>query len=169
MQPNTMKSAMQNGLILGVIFSINFLLSTSKITTLILLTYIIAIVIVATIYNFTIRYRDNESDGAISYGKAFKYIIYLFFYAALISTVVKYVYFRFINTGYLETMFQETMKMMEMLKFPMNSAEIDQTEKMFNPLSFSLLYIWSDIIMGAVVALIMAAFVKKEKDIFSQQ
>lgn len=164
-----MKSAMQNGLILGVIFSINFLLSTSKITTLILLTYIIAIVIVATIYKFTIRFRDDESNGVITYGKAFKYIIYLFFYAALISTVVKYVYFRFINTAYLETMFQETMKMMEMLKVPMSNAEIDQTEKMFNPLSFSLLYIWSDIIMGALVGLIMAAFVKKEKDIFSQQ
>ena len=58
--------------------------------------------------------------------------------------------------------------MMIALKFPMSSAEIDQTESMFKPLSFSLLYIWSNLIMGTFVALIMAAFIKKDKSIFEE-
>ena len=157
---------MQNGLILGGIFSLNFLLSTSKSSPLIFLTYFIAFFIVTIIYRFSIKFRNVEYEGIITYGRAFTYIILLFFYAALISTVVKYIFFRFVNPGYLETMFQDTMKMMETLKFPMTSAEIDQTESMFKPLSFSLLYIWSDVIMGTFVALIMAAFVKKNKSIF---
>ena len=157
---------MQNGLILGGIFSLNFLLSTSKSSPLIFITYFIAALIVSMLYRFSIKFRDVECEGVITYGRAFSYIILLFFYAALISTVVKYIFFRFINPGYLETMFQDTMKMMETLKFPMTSAEIDQTESMFKPLSFSLLYIWSNIIMGTLVGLIMATFVKKTKSIF---
>lgn len=166
MQPNIMKSAMQNGLIMGLIFSINFLLSTSKVTSLILLTYIIAMLIIVLLYKFSVRFRDVDSGGSITYGRAFTYIILLFFYAALISTVVKYFYFQFINKEYLSSTFQETMKMMETLKFPMKSIEIDQTESMFKPLNFSLLYIWSNVLMGTFVASIMAAFVKKEKSIF---
>jgi len=160
---------MQNGLILGVIFSVNFLISTSKVSALILLTYIIATVIVIAIYKFAIRFRDTECEGAISYGRSFLYIILLFFYASLISTVVKYIYFQFINPSYLESMFQDTMKLMEALKFQLKSDELAQTESMFKPLSFSLLYIWSNVIMGGIVALVMAAFIKKEKNIFNQQ
>jgi hypothetical protein len=168
MQPTIMKSAMQNGLIMGVIFSINFLLSASKILPLVVITYAIAVTIVFLIYRYTIRFRDLECNGEISYGRAFSYIILLFFYAALISTAVKYIFFRFINPGFLDTMFQDTMKMMQVMKMSMNNAEIDQTQKMFTPLSFSMLYIWSNVIMGVIVGLIMAVFVKKDKSIFEE-
>jgi len=159
---------MQNGLIMGVIFSINFLLSASKITTLMLSTYFLAIGIVVILYKVSIRFRDVECQGVISYGKSFLYIILIFFYAALISTVVKYIYLRFINPEYLTTMFQETMKMLDSMKFPMSSAEIDQTENMFKPLDFSLIYIWSNVLIGTFVALIMAAFIKKNKSVFEE-
>jgi len=169
MQPNIMKSAMHNGLILGVIFSINFLFSVSKITALMLFTYAVAVIILIMLYKIAIRFRDIECQGVISYGKAFLYILLIFFYAALISTAVKFIYFRFIDQSYLETTFQETMKMLEAMKFPINSVEIERTENMFKPLNFSLLYIWSNMLIGTFVGLIMAAFIKKEKSIFNQQ
>jgi hypothetical protein len=168
MQPNIMKSAMHNGLILGVIFSINFLLSVSKITALMLLTYAVAAIILVMLYRISVRFRDTECEGVISYGKAFLHIILIFFYAALISTVVKFIYLRFIDPGYLETTFKDTMKALELMKFPMKSIEIEQTESMFKPLNFSLLYIWSNVLIGTFVALIMAAFIKKEKSIFEE-
>jgi len=65
-------------------------------------------------------------------------------------------------------MFQETMKMLDSMKFPMSSAEIDQTENMFKPLDFSLIYIWSNVLIGTFVALIMAAFIKKNKSVFEE-
>lgn len=169
MQPNMMKSAMQNGLILGVIFSINFLFSVSKITAVMLFTYVVAVIILIMLYKIAIRFRDIECQGVISYGKAFLYILLIFFYAALISTAVKFIYLRFIDQTYLETTFQETMKMLEAMKFPMKSVEIERTENMFKPLNFSLLYIWSNMLIGTFVGLIMAAFIKKEKSVFNQQ
>jgi hypothetical protein len=165
MQPNIMKSAMQNGLIMGVIFSINFLLSTQKNSTLIFLTYVIAIIIVTILHKQIIRFRDTECNEIISYGKAFSYIILVFFYAALISTPVKYIYVRYINPDFLITLAQDTMKMFEAFKIPMSNVEIEQSQEIFKPLNFSLLYIWSNIFLGAVTGLIMAAFVKKNKNI----
>jgi hypothetical protein len=163
MQPNTMKSAMQNGLIMGVIFSINFLLSTQKNSTLILLTYVIAIIIVTLLHKQVIKFRDEECNGIISYRKAFSYIILVFFYAALISTPIKYIYVRYISPEFLTVLFQDTIKMFEALKIQMSSSEIEQSELIFKPLNFTLLYIWSNIILGTFTGLIMAIFVKKNK------
>jgi len=93
MQPSISKSAMFNGLIMGVIFSINFLLSVSKITSLVLLTNVIAVLIVVGIYRQSIKFRDTECEGFITYWKSFSLILLTFFYAALISSVIKYIYF----------------------------------------------------------------------------
>ncbi len=169
MKQNIVKSAMHGGLILGGLFSLNFILSVTKITALALLTYAIAAYIVVLMYKLSVRFRDNECEGSISYGKALLYILLTFFYAALISTVVKFVYFQFINTAFLENMFQETMKTMQMMKFPMNDASVSQVQSMFKPASFSMVYVITNLIMGLVVGVIMAAFVKKDKDLFSQQ
>lgn len=169
MQRNITKSAMHSGLIMGGLFSINFLLSITKSTPLILLSYALAAIIVVTMYRLSIRHRDVDCEGDISYGKAFWYILLTFFYAAIISTVIKYIYFQFINTSYLETMFQESMKMMEKMKFPMDDMTIQQTEKIYKPASFSLIFIFTNVFMGSIVGLIMAAFVKKEKSIFEEK
>ncbi|MFT3751411.1 MAG: DUF4199 domain-containing protein [Paludibacter sp.] len=166
MQPNIMKSAMHNGLILGAIFSVNFLLSVSGISALALLTYAVALIILVMLYKIAIRFRDVDCEGSITYGRAFLYILLIFFYAALISTVVKFIYLRFIDQTYLESIYQETMKVLEAMKFPMNTPEMEQAEKMFKPLNFSLLYIWSNMLLGTFVGLIMAAFIKKEKSLF---
>jgi len=87
-----------------------------------------------------------------------------FFYAALISTVIKFVYFQFINTAFLENMFQETMKTMELMKLPMNDASVSQVESMLKPATFSMIYVFTNLVMGTIVGIIMAAFVKKEKN-----
>lgn len=168
MHRNIIKSAMNSGLIMGGIFSVNFILSVSKITALMLMTYVVAIFIITTMYHMSIRFRDKECEGAITYGKAFLYILFTFFYAALISSIVKYIYFQFINPAYLANMFQESMKMMEKLKFPVTDDSSSQMESMLKPVNYSFLYIWMNIIMGTLVGLIMAAFVKKEKSIFDE-
>lgn len=169
MQQNISKSAMHGGLILGVLFSLNFLLSITKITSLALLTYVIAIFIVIVMYKLSVRFRDKDCEGAITYSRALIYVQFTFFFAALISTIVKFTYFQFINTTYLETMFQETMKAMEMMKFPMDDASVSQVQSMLKPATFSMIYIFTNLFLGTIVGLIMAAFVKKDKDIFSQQ
>ena len=168
MQSNIFKSAMLNGLIMGVLFSINFLLSISKVTFLVLLSYLIISFILVGIYRMSVRFRDVECGGNIKYGKVFSFIVLTFFFAALISSIVKYVYFQFINPTYLDELLNESLKAIQMMKIPIDNASYDQMSKVMKPATFSLQYIWMNVIVGSIVGLIMAAFVKKEKSIFEE-
>lgn len=115
-----------------------------------------------------IRFRDEECKGVISYWKTFSFILLTFFFAAIISSVVKYIYFQYINPAYLESMFQESMKLLEKMKFPMNDASVQQMESILKPASFTLQYIWVNVFAGTVVGLIMSGFIKKEKNLFGE-
>ncbi len=166
MQPTIIKSAMVNGLIMGAMFSINFVISIAKITILGLLSYVIITLILVGIYKMVIRFRDVDCKGEITYWKSFSFILLTFFFAAIISSVVKYIYFQYINPDYLAQMFEESMKLMEKMNFPMNDASVAQMESILKPATFTLQYIWINVFMGSLVAMVMSGFVKKEKDIF---
>jgi hypothetical protein len=161
MQPNIIKSTMLNGLIMGGLFSLNFLFSVSKITFLGILSYFLITIILMGIYKMVIRFRDEECKGEITYWKSFSFILLTFFFAAIISSVVKYIYFQYINPAYLAEMFEESMKMMEKLNFPMNDASVTQMESILKPASFTLQYIWVNVFMGSLVAVVMSGFVRK--------
>jgi len=166
MQPNIIKSTMTNGLILGALFSANFLLSISKSIPLTLLSYGVMIFIIIFAFQSAKRFRDKENDGFISFGKAFSFILLSFFFAALISSIVKYVYFQFINPEYLSLLLNESMKAIEMMKLPVAGDAYDQMESMMKPATFSLQFVWLNVFFGAIIGLIMAPFIKKEKSIF---
>jgi hypothetical protein len=168
MQPNIIKSAMLNGLIMGVLFSINFLCSLSQITAIILLSYILMIYILVAVYRSTVKFRDVECNGVITYSKAFSYVLLTFFFASLISSIAKFVYFQFVNPNYLDTIFQESMKMLQKMKFPIDDESMKQVESMLKPASFSLQFIWINVFIGSLVGLIMAVFIKKDKSVFAE-
>ena len=162
MQPSIMKSARLNGLIMGLLFSINFLLSISKITVLMVFSYFVMSLILVGIYRMAIRFRDVENAGVITFGRVYSFIVLTFFFAALISSAVKYIYFQFINPQYLETLLQESMKVMEALKFPFDKANMEQMQDIMKPATFSLQYIWMNVILGSIVGLVMAPFISKK-------
>lgn len=163
---NPFKHSMTCGLILGIVFSANFFLSVSGNTVLNLLTYLVIALIIYLTYRFTCHYRDNECDGALRYGQGLSYIILLYFFAAIIATVARILFFKFINPDYLEEIFNQTMLMMEQLNIPNLDTTADQIQAMMQPISFSLQYIWMDTLAGLFVGLIVAAFTKKEKSLF---
>ncbi len=47
------------------------------------------------------RYRDIYCEGAISFAKAFFFTILMYLFASLLTAVAHYIYFRFIDNGYL--------------------------------------------------------------------
>lgn len=166
MQPNIIKSTMTNGLILGALFSANFLLSISKSIPLTLLSYGIMIFILVFTFQSAKRFRDKENEGFASFGKIFSFILLSFFFAALISSIVKYVYFQFINPEYLSVLLNESMKAIEMMKLPVSGDAYDQMERIMKPATFSLQFVWMNVFFGAITGLLMAPFIKKDKSIF---
>lgn len=168
-QPTLFKSAMRYGIPMGVIFSINFILTTFKSPIVNLLTYFVMFVCIYLTYRITCKYRDEYNNRELSYGKGWTFITLLYFFAGIISSVVKYIYFQFINPEYLSELFNQTLLILE--EFPVNKQELDiseNIESLLSPVNYSLQYLWINTMLGALLGLIMAVFTKKEKSIFEE-
>lgn len=167
MQLQVLKAAMRSGLILGVLFSVNFLLSASQNSVLNFLTYFVVVAIVVVTYRLTIQFREGACLGYISYGRSFLFILMSFFYAALISSLVKFIYFQ-INPAYLSNLYNEMMLLVESLNLPVEQEMEEALSQVLRPASFAIQYIWANMLLGVFVALIMSAFTRKEKSIFEE-
>ena len=167
MQQNIFRSSMLNGLIMGGLFSVNFLFSAMTNPVLSLLSNLIIIYILIYTYKSTVKYRDHENEGSITYGKAFSFITLSYFFAGVISGIVKYIYFQFIKPDYLMAALDQSLVMMEKMNFPVSDQQVELMESMMKPATYALEVIWLNIFVGMIVGLIMAAFIKKEKDIFA--
>ena len=161
MQPNIIKPAMSNGLIMGVLFSINFILSIQRNYIFVFLSYFVMSSIVVGMYRITIRFRESECEGVMSYRKAFLFILYTFFFAALVSSVVKFIYFQFISPDYLENMMRDSLKVLSDMNLKMDNESIEQMQTNLKPATFALQYIWVNVFIGSMVAFVMAFFIKK--------
>ena len=169
MQSNIAKSAMSYGLILGALFSVNFLLSVPNSSLLGLLSWLVTAAILVATYKMAIRYRDNNCEGFISYGKAFSLIVFMFFFAAIISAFVKFIYLQFINTYFLERQLEQVMLVLETMSFPITDEIYKTMSAMLTPIFFTITSIFTNMFLSVFAGLIIAAFVKKEKGLFDDK
>ena len=160
------KSAMQNGLIIGLFLSLKFIFSTQNSGLLSFLSFMISISIVVLLYILAVKFRDKELDETISYGHAFSTIFQNYLYGSIILWLVMLVYISYINPSFLEIYKEQTLKMYHDLKIQMNDSTYKAMETFFKPSSFIALDMFASAITGAFWALILAAFVKKEKSLF---
>lgn len=166
MKPEALKHAMYFGLMLGLVFALNFFLSTLNNGWFAALQWVITLTIPYLVYRLTVDCRNRVSGGAISYGAALWYGIQLFFYAALISAVFKFIYIKFLNLDYLPYLVNESLVLLD--KFNLLSGDFDeeQVRQLYTPLYVTMQSIWSNVFVGVFVSLVTAAFAKKDKSIF---
>lgn len=174
MQSNDIKPAMQYGLITGVLFSLNFLLSVAGNPYAGALSNVISILIPIVVYQLTVRFRTTECDGILSYYGAFRFILRLFIYGSLISAMTKYIYLKFINPECSDMLYEHSMQLFtQIMKTPVGKEEQEALKEMYSPVNYTLVLSIGDYIAGVIVALIMAFFIKRDtntgnKNQFSQ-
>lgn len=166
MNENNKKTAMINGLIIGGLMSLKFLLGTSTVGFIGFLALIISVGILVLLYRFAVSFRDKENGGTITYKQSFRFLFHVYFYGSIILSLIVLLYTTFINQAYLEDMSNEMLKMYDKINFPIDDNVISLMETMYKPAPFALLNLLSGAIGGAFWALIFAAFIKKEKSIF---
>lgn len=176
MQTDIYKIAMRNGLFMGMLFSINFLFSASRNVTLMILTYLIMAMIIWGTYRMTSHFRDRESGGFISYWKAVYFILLVFFFSSIISALFKIGYTSFINKEYLPQLFEEGVRQLEKnralferFNMPMDEEYIDQLERQFRPVSYAFQTIWTNLLAGTLLGLILAGIVKRQRGLFDEE
>ena len=99
------ESAMRDGTILGCLWTVTFALSTVMLKTLvnnqsvILPFAILAMVLLSPYiaYKLTVKHRDSERGGFITFGEAWIHIATMYLCAILLSAIAQYVYYEFID------------------------------------------------------------------------
>lgn len=167
MVQNFNKSAMQNGLIAGALIAINFLLTVLNIPLLSFLSFLISIGTVVFLFYAARRFRVAENGDAMTFGEAFSYVFRVYFYGAVIGSLVMFIY-TMINVDFLAVLLNDTLMLYENMNFPIDDTSYDLINSIFKPAPYALFSLFGSAIVAAFWGLILAIFLKKEKSIFGE-
>ncbi len=160
---------MYYGLFMGLIFIANFLVTL--LPSVSFLQYPIIGVIIYLTFFWARNCRDTLLDGVISYGRALLYVIQLFIYSSMISSIFKYIFYTFISPETLKRQINDSMLVMEKTAM-FDSAQMEELHssmlELITPVNMALQSIWVNLFLGLALGLVLAGFLRKEKSIFDQ-
>ena len=117
-------------------------------------------------YFYVRSYRDKICKGAISFGHACIFTIFMYIFASLLATVGHYIYFQFIDHGYVLDAYTTMVNQL----FELNPTMTDEQEvitnaldelRMLTPISITLQLLSSDVMICSILALPTALFSRR--------
>lgn len=163
------KVSMNHGLVIGLILIVfAFLITQVSKNTNSLLQLVHWTAIIGAMYYSIKTWRDSYCGGYISYGQAVGFGFRTMFYASIIYGFYSMIYMNWINPDAVN----EAMSAMEEGYYAMgfNDDQIEQymilAQKMQTPVWQVITTVMGTTIMGLIISLIVALFIKKEKDPF---
>lgn len=113
------------------------------------------------------RFRDRVREGYLSFRRAYAYSALTFFYGALLFAVAQFVYFQFIDQGYIANRVAEVMgdpQMRQVIKAYGMGQAMDETIQALRdtrPIDYALSYFTTNVIIGILLSLPVAGVMKK--------
>ncbi|MEE4196934.1 MAG: DUF4199 domain-containing protein [Bacteroidales bacterium] len=161
------KAALNYGLMLGlalVIYAVLLFIFDLHLNKY--LGYISYIIVIAFLIWGTKSYRDNNLNGAISYGKALGLSTLIVLIAAFIYGIYSYLLITVIDPGYIDKLIAISEEQLLKQGIPDEQIEIglSMQKKMMSPMIISILAFVGMFFWGFVLSLIISAFMKKEGD-----
>ncbi len=115
------------------------------------------------------KFRDNILDGIMSYWKAYGYSMLTYFYAALLMAAAQYIYFQFIDNGFLINQYTvmtsspEFKSMMTLYGIKAEEMKLTMdTIASLRPIDVALQFFSTNIILGLVISWPIAALIKSK-------
>lgn len=115
------------------------------------------------------RFRDNVLDGVISFRRALVYCMFVYFYAALLMAAAQFLYFQFIDDGFMLRQY-DAMTNTQEFKTLLDTYGVRQEEMQLamdnlaalRPIDIALQFFTTNIILGFVVSLPIAVMIKSK-------
>lgn len=114
------------------------------------------------------KFRDKGRDGIISLSRGWAYSVYVFFYAAILMALAQYIYFAYIDQGYLLHSFTtalstpEAKQMMEQYNLKQAMEESMEMMGRLRPIDYALNVLTVNIMVGIVLGFPIAALMKRK-------
>ena len=161
--------ARQDGCLLAIVWIVSFAFYVAGIGNPV---YGMAALVLMLITPFYVakrlrRFRDEDRGGIISLMRGWAFVILVFFYAAILLAVAQYVYFAFLDQGYLVSSFAEMLHSAEgkqMLdQYGMQQAMDESLKAMaeMRPIDYALNVLTMNITIGIVLGLPIAALLQR--------
>lgn len=120
-------------------------------------------------YYYARMYRNQVCGGGISFLHAWIFTVFMYMFAALLAAVAHYIYFRFIDHGYVintcetmvDTLAQSNMPGMD--SYIATYQEALETALLLSPIDITLQMISSNVFWGSILAFPTALFVMRRK------
>lgn len=117
-----------------------------------------------------IRFRDRVRDGAITFGQAFAFGVMLYLYASLLFAFAQFIYFQFIDGGFLMSRFTEVVatdeykQMMQIYGLTEDDLHtaMDSIASM-RPVETAMQFFTVNVFMGVCISLPIAVIAKRSK------
>lgn len=158
-----------DGALLALLWTASFacyILGTSS-PFLMLIGMILAVCTPFLVGSRLLRFRNNVLNGTLTFKRGYAYSAHTFLYAALLFAVAQFVYFQFIDNGYIAAKISEIMSdpiMKQSIKSSgMEQAVNDAISAIYktHPIDYALSYFTTNIIIGLILSLPIAGIIKK--------
>ncbi|MBE6275615.1 MAG: DUF4199 domain-containing protein [Bacteroides sp.] len=166
---NFQEDAMRYGTIMGIFWTLKFVLFPMGMTMpLLLMAFFLLTLIVPVAGFFLVRqYRDKECQGILSFSRAFLFTSFMYLFAALFATIVHYIYFRFMDNGLIVNTYQDMLNQMSTVATDDLKPSLEQFQQALDiiatlsPLEISIQLITQNIFYCTLIALPTAILVMR--------
>jgi len=159
------KYAADYALILGgyiaIFFVLDYAFSNNGIVSMLSMFGFLATPVVC--YQLAKRYRDKAWGGYIRYWQVWSFGIWLFFFTALIMSVLYYVRYQFLQPDFIANAMNQSLQLMEQMKYPQKYIDSLLNYGVPTTIQLVLTYLWMYIIGGALLFLIVSPMVARKK------
>ena len=166
--------AMRFGTFMGIfwIFKFIFLPLGFTIPLLQLLFVLLTLFVPVLGYIYVRKFSNTYCNGEISFFRAFLFTLYMYLFAALLAAVAHYVYFRFIDQGFLADSYLQQLESIKASAQGEMVSSIDQLIQAFDtissltPLQLTFQLIFQNIFYGILLAIPTGLVAMKQKKRF---
>lgn len=163
--------AMRYGTMMGIYWIIKFIFFPLgfRIPLLQLLFVVLTVFVPILGYIYARKFRNEQCRGTISFFKAYTFTFFMYTFATILASVAHYVYFRFIDHGFLFHTYQTQLQQIKEASPATLGMSIDQLLQTFeaiaalSPLQLTFQLVSQNIFYGILMALPTAFLIMKQK------
>lgn len=159
-----MSAAMSYGFSLGIFWVVKYIfyMFSMRFSYLVVIYWGMSLVVPYLAYLLTKRYRE-DLGGVISFSQAWRFGVLIYLFAAMLVSVMHYVFYRFVAPpDFLSSAVEQTIASLKQMQ--VDSKVISSIESMnFSPIHMALQGILNNIFYGIILSLPVAALVCRRK------
>lgn len=159
-----MSAAMSYGFSLGIFWIVKYIfyMFSMRFSYLVVIYWGMSLVVPYLAYLLTKRYRE-DLGGVISFSQAWRFGVLIYLFAAMLVSVMHYVFYRFVAPpDFLSSAVEQTIASLKQMQ--VDSKVISSIESMnFSPIHMALQGILNNIFYGIILSLPVATLVCRRK------